>query len=239
MNKFLSRIKLPQKLTTYFLFLVVTGVISSTGWFLVRPIWGKVQGVAESVRASEDKLAAMLGKINVLSGVPEEKLQESLNSVQRAIPNKKDVIDGILTIKKVAGDMGVLVESLNVKFGPVDSDKSPQGDGQIKFSVSLSGSGENLQEFIKKISSVSPAMVITGLQISVGKSGIYSASTDIVSFYSSGSVELGKQTSVIEPFSSQEEALLAKFAGLSTVIAEETDPGESATSSGKTNPFSD
>jgi hypothetical protein len=207
---------------------VALGVVS---FFLVlKPKIDEVGELRDSIKIGQTRLGSLTKKLSLLKTLDSSILSDQLELALRALPENKRPLLVMRVLKKLGSESGVAIVSLGVNPGSIatpaaapSQKKASKGALGLTFSLKFTGSTSEIRDFIEKLTKTLPLLRLTkvSLQRAKGKDH-FSASTEVVAFYSFVPKSLGKIESPVKTLDEGEEEFLARLEEFSFPLPDET-----------------
>lgn len=200
-------------------------------------IWPKVQDVNKArvtLEANTQYLNKLKAKLTDLQSLNEFELVDRNNLSVRAIPEIKNPLGTLISLRSLATDLGVDIEEISVTVGGVSSESAKieeTGIAKINFKVKMNGSKTAIFDFFKKIEESLPIVTADSVKVSMsGESA--TADLNVNSYYLSFPTTIGKIDDPVKKLSSDEEKLIDKIRGFSYIPPTTFTPAQ-----GRSDPF--
>jgi len=215
-------------------FLVLGILVFVIGIFV---IWPKIQDIIQAkdtLDKNTEYLNKLKAKLGDLQSLNEFELTERHNLSIRAIPEIKNPLGTLISLRSMATELGVDIEEISVAVGGVSSESAQikdSGLAQINFKLKLSGSKTTVFDFFKKTEESLP--IVTADNVKVTLSGESAqAELNFNSYYLSYPETIGKIDDPVSKLTNEEEKLLSKISGFSYIPATTFTPAQ-----GRSDPF--
>lgn len=225
-----------QLITNYqsMVFLVLGILVFAIGIFV---IWPKVQDIIQAKNTLDNNteyLNKLKTKLGDLQSLNEFELTERNNLSLRAIPEIKNPLGTLISLRTLASDLGVEIEEISVAVGEVSSESAQitdSGIAKIDFKVKLGGSKTAVFDFFKKTEESLPIVTADNVKITLsGESA--TAELALNSYYLTFPEKIGKIDEPVQKLTSDEEKLLDKISVFTYISPTTFTPAE-----GRSDPF--
>jgi hypothetical protein len=204
------------------------------GIFIVWPKIQDVNNARNTLNTNTQYLNKLKAKLKDLQSLNEFELTDRHNLSIRAIPEVKNPLGTLISLRSLATDLGVDIEEISVTVGGVSSESAEIKDtglAKINFKVKLSGSKTTVFDFFKKTEESLPIVTADNVKVSLsGESA--SAELNLNSYYLSYPETIGKIDQPVSKLSNEEEKLLSKISSFSYIPATTFTPAQ-----GRSDPF--
>ena len=234
---------------TYKLF-IITGVsvlISASGFiFGVIPLARNVIAMQQTLRQLSGDIAALRQKTSVLATLDEVALRDNLLTLASAVPPDQSPETILSTIDGVSQETGVLLKDFQIlNVGSLSTESAKKrtkyeadlGSSVLDVMVTVDGSYQQVLEFLASAGSVRRLFHIVSFNLSSSVTGI-AARITLRAFYFPYPSKVGSVLQPIPALSSEQEATIARVAGMrlisAAIVAEEAGV---APTGGKSDPF--
>lgn len=200
-------------------------------------VWPKIQEINQAritLGANTQYLNGLKAKLKDLQSLNEFELTDRNNLSVRAIPEVKNPLGTLISLRSMATDLGVDVEEISVAVGDVSTESAKgveAGIAKINFKMKIGGSKTAIFDFFKKTEESLP--IITADNVKVSLSGESAqAELNLTSFYLSYPETLGKIDDPVSKLTNDEEKLLDKINGFAYIPPTTFTPAQ-----GRSDPF--
>lgn len=200
-------------------------------------IWPKIQEINQArltLNQNTQYLNKLKAKLADLESLNEYELTDRNNLSLRAIPEIKNPLGTLISLRSLATEMNISVEEISVAVGGVSSESGQKKStdlAQINFKVKLTGAKTDIFGFFKKTEESLP--IISADSVKIALSGDFaSAELKLSSYYLSYPETIGKIDTPVSKLSNDEEKLLDKIKGFAFVPPTTFTPAQ-----GRNDPF--
>lgn len=200
-------------------------------------IWPKIQEINQAritLGTNTKYLEGLKAKLKDLQSLNEFELTDRNNLSIRAIPEVKNPLGTLISLRSMATDLGVDIEEISVAVGDVSTQsaqKEETGIAKINFKMKITGSKTAIFDFFKKTEESLPIVTADNVKIELsGESAV--SELNLNSYFLTFPEKIGKISDPVKKLTSEEEKLLDKISGFSYVP-----PTTFTPSSGRSDPF--
>lgn len=232
--------KLPN-LTKYRVFLfpgAVVVLIILSMVMILKPKANDLLGLRKGLSKQKEELAQLSQKVAVLEGYDQSELKTRTNQVLKALPAEKDAPLLLATMRSLTNEYNLELESLNIDVGEVSTESAEPTTKEkplpsLDLLLSVSGSLNDLYEFLSGVESTSPIIRIN--QVDITREGDSTeAKIQLSSYYLVIPTDIGKASRQIIPITLEEEKIYQQLSRYKPAVVETALP---SVVSGKENPF--
>lgn len=160
--------------------------------FSFVPLLNNLKTTNDTLRQERERLGRLSDKLEILSNLDEESINEKLVVVESALPVGKSIAPLVVGIQNLAGGSNLKIEGINISPGQVstisatiqpeealntaaDSGKSssqasPEEKDTLSLKVSLLGTIDNLKAFLFKLESAKRLTLVNNLSSEISES---------------------------------------------------------------------
>lgn len=227
--------------------LLVGTVILILGWLVVKPRVSTIHQTLAERKELRQKLSNIVVKLEKLENVNTDQFRSHLVLLSEALPNEPNLFMFLLGIDRLAGQIGIVVES--VSFGDLSAIQDPRpqiGPKEIPVSLSFRGRPDQTSNFVKMLAQSRRLVSIESLKYSLVRSSgaspsaNYRGTMSLRTYYAPFPRSLGEPDEPLSKFSSEEEVLVSEIQNRPSSMFDlaTIDQAKSATGAAdKKNPF--
>jgi len=195
--------------------ITVLGVV-----FGLVPVVKKIEGIRKDSIELSKSIKLIRTKISLLSLEDETVYKAKLDELLAAIPNDKSLTSLFVTIDGLGVNSGTVLSDLMVaRPGAIASESAKSqsneekkiGSNVIPFTVTVTGSYEQIYQFVSMANNVRRFFKIKNFQISFNKASAISVAMGIDAFYAPQLAPSVALETPLDPITEQEETLIAKI----------------------------
>ncbi|MFZ5366311.1 MAG: type 4a pilus biogenesis protein PilO [Patescibacteria group bacterium] len=215
------------------LFVLMGVFLVFLSWFFIIPKTREVFEAKTALSQEKNRLSKLGAKLQDLESLNEFELSERTNLSLKAIPDKKNVIGVMTSLRTQAAEEGLTIESLSVSPGELVSTGSAKASlGKLDFKLEIQGSLEKVLGFFKKIQESLPLVSLKKVKIEFSGENA-TVELTLESYFLPLPQTLGVIDSPVPKLTSDEEKILTQISKFSYLPPVSFPPG-----TGRTNPFS-
>jgi Tfp pilus assembly protein PilO len=233
--------KLFQDLTKYRLFFLPTVIflaIILTGTLFLKPKLEQIIRVQAELSSKKTRLTQLTTKLAALEGLDVAELEAKISVVLQALPGEKDLGGSLLVIRGLTQTVEAELRSVQVEPGEISTPSAQSAEKYnlpfLSFKIKITGTLEQLKEFLAKSEEVAPLTRLDKIDISQKEGGLVEADLDLETFFLPLPVELGGAEKPLPSITAQEEKIYQNLSKLQKIQPSESPP---SIPSGRTNPF--
>jgi Tfp pilus assembly protein PilO len=224
-------------------------IVSILGLFIgVAPLVMKTISAVQEIAPLGEEVAELRAKEQALTGLDAQSLQENLGVLLSAVPEEKSIPTLFSMVEGAAGRSGVSIEDMGLSSpGSIataaaakqTSEEQRLGSGLLPFTLSISGTLEQVREFLTTTLSVRRLARVRTFSLVVRQDGTTRTSLDMDAFWLPFPATIGKVSQKITTLTPQQEEVIGEmrslelFAAVTGVPIEVTIPENAA----KSDPF--
>lgn len=202
----------------FYLWPVLVVVIILVGSLNVDlPKINEIKQARQELSGIKEKLAKLTAKTDLLKALDQNKLKADYEKTTLVLPEDKDAPSVLRLMEISASSSGVTVEDLDLNPGKLATGGaiSKEKANNIPVKLIVSGSAQQISDFLSKMAAAGRATGLTSLDLSFAKEGSASAKTrlEVEAYFFMPQAVLSKVGKVDEPLSvwgSQEKDSLNK-----------------------------
>jgi len=206
------------------------------GLFLLKP---KVQddiGITKQAFDLDQRLAVLNEKAEALKKLDEDDLQQKVKEALKGLPTKKDIPQVIASVENLVRKNGLTPTSITIDSGVISTDSAkatqPQDKETIKVKLSLTGTYDNLRNFMTKTLSSKRLLALGNFSINSSEDNDFEFTIDLVYYYKPIAVANLDIATPVELLTDNESGALANISSYDYV----SEPFQASASS-RPNPF--
>jgi hypothetical protein len=195
------------------LFLASAGIL----FYGVIPAFGTLRDKYAAQNTLNEENNAIKKRVETLEALDERILRDQVTSLMTAIPANKSLPTVLTTLDAVAVQTGVTLTDLTIANGGSLSTQSAQLDRSkegnvVTLKITANGQLEQVKNFMDTLVSVRRLLRINKFRAIMLPDNAVGGEFEISAFYEPLPKSLGIATAQIEPFTANEEEMLAKIA---------------------------
>lgn len=215
------------------LFVLIGVFLVFLSWFFIIPKTKQVFEAKNAFSQEKNRLKQLQTKLADLESLNEFELQERTNLSLKAIPDKKNVIGVMSSLRTQAAEGGLAIESLSVSPGELAATGSAKASlGKLDFKLEIKGSLEKILDLFGKIQESLPLVSLKQVKIGLSADNA-TVELTLESYFLPLPQTLGTIDSPVPKLTSDEEKVLTQISKFSYLPAASFPPG-----TGRANPFS-
>jgi len=227
-----------SKFRVYLFPLVVVILIVVSTVAILKPKLDDLLKTRANLAKQKKELAQLTQKVTVLEGYDQDELKDRVNKILKVLPKEKDAPLILVTTRSLVNDYNLEISSLTIDVGELatESAKPKTKEETLPFlsiQLSVSGSLNDLYDFLEAIESTTPLMRIDHMSIDREGTTIES-SIELFTYHLAAPQDIGKVARQITPLNSEEEEIYQKISRYRPGFAGTRLP---YVGSGKENPF--
>lgn len=214
---------------------VLIGILLTT-LFFVRPQYNKVRKARQTLASERQKIEKLKAKAQALEALNEAELLAKTEVALKALPAKKDVMQTIFIMNRLAEETGVIIEKFSVSPGEISEEESagattPQD--KLSFGLELLGNDEGFRAFLERLAEFIPLTDVK--KASLGLAGDVGTAEFAWEFYFSPLPKvIGKPETPLPKLTAEEEEVFDRISTLPYYVSEKV---LTPVPSGRENPF--
>lgn len=202
-------------------------------WSFIIPKTNQVFEAKNSLAKEKSRLTKLQAKLADLESLNEFELSERTNLALKAVPDKKNVIGVMSSLRTQAAEKGLMIENLSVSPGELMSTVSATpGPGKLDFKIEIQGPLETILDFFTKMQESLPLVSLRQVKIEL-VGGNAAVSLTLESYFLPLPQTLGAIDLPVLKLTPDEEKVLNQISGFSFLP-----PASFTPSVGRVNPFS-
>jgi Tfp pilus assembly protein PilO len=227
--------------------LLVGTVILVLGWLVVKPRVFVIHQALTERKELRQKLSNIVVKLEKLENVNTDQFRSHLVLLSEALPNEPNLFMFLLGLDRLAGQVGIAIES--VGFGDLNVIQEPRPQKQpqeIPVTLSFRGRPDQASNFVKILAQSRRLVSIENLKYSLVRStgaspsANYRGTLSLTTYYAPFPRSLGEPDEPLGKFSSEEESLVSEIQNRPSSMLDLTTIGQARPATGaadKKNPF--
>lgn len=230
--------------------LVVSGAIllfSTVAMFMaIIPGIRATRDLYESLKQIERDTTALSQKLRFLESLSEDDLRNRLVALLSAIPQDKSVPTILSSVEGYSNQTGVSILEVSLTNpGSLATGAATRqsvaekkiGASTLPFSLSVSGSYDQIRAFVGAINQIRRLFDVTSFQLSIGDAGATKVRLMLTAFYQALPTKVGSVEASIIPLTEKEEGVFTKISRYPDVTQISLEPLTPILSGGKRDPF--
>ncbi len=219
--------------------LIILMIISS-GLFLVLPRLRKTLDLRQQIKVEKEKLVNLTVKVSQLAELNQADLSKKAEVMSSALPSEGNLPFLLATFQSLAKNNGVEILSLTASpvYGEAASSSGALQTADpvpISFKISLKGSANQIEEFLKQIKNTAPVIFLNLADVGgAGSETTFMAELEFDSYFLALPTSLGSPEKPLESITQKENEIYQKASQLRLAVGESEMADVPA---GKENPF--
>ena len=227
----------------FFLPLVILISLILTSFFFLKPKITESLKIGRQLSSSKKRLAQLTQKAADLKGLDKAELMAKSEVLLEALPTEKNLPQLLLTFRNLAQEANINLLKVQVSPGELAT-LSAQAQSKsyqktdvpfLAFSLALEGESENVKDFLDKIQSSLPFILVEKVNLAQEENEHQSLALSLNTFFLALPTQLGQLEKPLVLMTSEEEKTYQQLDDYQLVVAEES---IFTTPSGRENPFS-
>jgi hypothetical protein len=151
------------------------------------PIYQNATTVQTKLKAKTKELEALTSKVSILSKLDANVLQARVDTLDKALPPRKDVLLYLTSIDGLSRELGLTLGGLTLEPGDVSQteevdpkvSKKVSGLQSLTTDIKIRGTQDNIYTFLRTLETVLPLMQIKDIKVSVATGGDFALSVTL------------------------------------------------------------
>jgi len=217
---------------------VVVILILVSAMSILKPKLNDLLETRGGLAKQKQELAQLTQKVALLEGYDQNELNARINQILKVLPTEKDGPLILATVRSLVADYDLELDTLNVEVGEIATESAkPKRKEEVlpslSIKLSVTGSLDNLYDFLEAVESTTPLMMVETATISREGTTIES-SIQLSAYYLAAPKDIGKVGRQITLITSEEEEVYQKLSRYQPPSVGTSLP---YVGSGKENPF--
>lgn len=209
--------------STYFVSGVIALIVLASIILVTQVVIPQVQSwfsIRDEVIATRDKIDVLNNNIAFMNNINKSQLDEQVKTATKALPVNKDFAAILNAVADSAQTSGVSLQDFSFQVGDINAVKGQQDSlerdlSQVKLIISVNGTFDSVEGFLKKIAQELPLSEVTDVE------GDLNGTTITLQFYQKAfpNIVFDDETPLV-PISNKDSALLDKMNGWQPPVTE-------------------
>jgi len=186
------------------------------------PFFQNASTLSKKITTRKKEADELSKKVTILSGLDQEVLKQRVETLDQALPPKKDVVLYLTAIDGLSKELELNFGGISLSPGEVteatkSADKNAKkskadalGLHTLDTNVKIDGREESIYSFLKTIENSTPLMQIKDVKVTSQEDGVFSLSLQLGMLWAAA--DIGQVKGQIELFDSKEEAYFRQLA---------------------------
>ncbi len=229
--------KLPdlKQYRLYLIPLILVILMLVSGIMILKPKTEEIFALRRDLSRQKAELAQLTQKLAILEGYDQEELKYRAERMLRVLPAEKNGPLVLAMVRSLAGDHNLELVSMTIEIGEISTESAQTKEPlpSLEIGASVTGSLDDLANFLNALESSAPIMRLRGLSIS--REGETIDSNIVLStYYLNVPKDIGKPSRRINLITQEEEKVYQELSRYQLPAVGTELP---RVSSGKENPF--
>lgn len=155
--------------------IAIAAVASLLVFVAIIPIYQNVAKIQAKLKVKNTELEALTSKVSILSKLDANVLQSRVDTLDKALPPRKDVLLYLASIDGLSRELGLTLGGLTLEPGDISEkkeeeakkDKKAPGLQSLTTDIKIRGTQDSIYTFLRTLETVLPLMQIKDIKVSV------------------------------------------------------------------------